>query len=91
MKHHKSLHKSSQNYVTRTAGAASTWKTFTVTATTNNFILFNVTNTVYTCQADVDTKMTVCMFVCLTQSGEMCTIGTSTCLFCKEAPRCMKV
>ena len=33
MRHHKSLHKSSQYYVTRT-GAASTWKTCTVTATT---------------------------------------------------------
>ena len=33
MRHHMSLHKSSQCYVTRT-GAASTWKTCTVTATT---------------------------------------------------------
>ena len=33
MRHHKSVHKSSQCYVTRT-GAASTWKTCTVTATT---------------------------------------------------------
>ena len=33
MRHHKSLHKSSQYYVTRT-GAASTWKTCTATATT---------------------------------------------------------
>ena len=33
MRHHKSPHKSSQYYVTRT-GAASTWKTCTVTATT---------------------------------------------------------
>ena len=32
MRHHKSLHTSSQYYVTRT-GAASTWKTCTVTAT----------------------------------------------------------
>ena len=33
MRHHKSPHTSSQNFVTRT-GAANTWKTCTVTATT---------------------------------------------------------
>ena len=46
----------------------------------NNVILFTVTNTFYTCQADVDTKMTVRMFMCMTQNGEMCTVGTPTCL-----------
>ena len=55
----------------------------------NNVILFTVINTFYTCQADVDTKMTVGMFMCMTQNGEMCTVGTSTCLSCEEAPRCM--
>ena len=35
-----------------------------------NVILFTVINTFYTCQADVDTKMTVGMFMCLTQSVE---------------------
>ena len=36
MRHHMSLHESSQYYVTRT-GAASTWKTCTVTATTTTW------------------------------------------------------
>ena len=36
MRHHKSLHKSSQYYATRT-GAASTLKTCTVTATTTTW------------------------------------------------------
>ena len=31
----------------------------------NNVMLFTVTNTFYTCQADVDTKMTVGMFMCV--------------------------
>ena len=31
----------------------------------NNVILFTVINTFYTCQADVDTKITVGMFFCL--------------------------
>ena len=57
----------------------------------NNVILFTVINTFYTCQADVDTKMTVGMFMCMTQNGEMCTVGTSTCLSCEEAPRCMSM
>ena len=57
----------------------------------NNVILFTVINTLYTCQADVDTKMTVGMFMCMTQNGEMCTVGTSTCLSCEEAPRCMSM
>ena len=57
----------------------------------NHVILFTVINTFYTCQADVDTKMTVGMFMCMTQNGEMCTVGTSTCLSCEEAPRCMSV
>ena len=57
----------------------------------NNVILFTVVNTFYTCQADVDTKMTVSMFMCMTQNGEMYTVGTSTCLSCEEAPRCMSM
>ena len=81
LRHHKSLHKSSQYYVTRT-GAATTWKTV---------ILFTVINTFYTCQADVDTKMTVGMFMCMTQNGEMCTVGTSSCISREEAPRCMSM
>ena len=43
----------------------------------NNVILFTVINTSYTCQADVETKMTMRMFLCMTQYGEMCTVGTS--------------
>ena len=57
----------------------------------NNVILFTVMNTFYTCQADVETKMTVSMFLCMTQNGETCTVGTSTCLSCEEAPRCMSM
>ena len=57
----------------------------------NNVILFTVINMFYTCQADVDTKMTVGMFMCVTQNGEMCTVGTSTCLSCEEAPRSMNM
>ena len=41
----------------------------------NNVILFTVINTFCTCQADVDTKMTVGMFVCTTQNEVMCTVG----------------
>ena len=33
----------------------------------NSVILFTVINTFYTCQFDVDTKMTVSMFLCMTQ------------------------
>ena len=83
VRHHCTIHKSSQYYVTRT-GAASTWKTCTVTATT-------VINTFCTCQADVDTKMTVGMNKCMAQNGEMCRVGTSTCLSYEEAPRCMSM
>ena len=54
----------------------------------NNVILFAVINTLYTCQAGVKIKMTVGMFLCVTQKGEMCTVGTSTRLSCEEAPRC---
>ena len=57
----------------------------------NNVIIFTVINSFYTCQADVETKMTVGMFLCMTQNGEMCTVGTSTCLSCEEAPRCMSM
>ena len=57
----------------------------------NNVILFTVINTFYKCQADVETKMTGGMFMCMTQNGEMCTVGTSTCLSCEEAPRCMSM
>ena len=57
----------------------------------NNVILVTVINTFYTCQADVETKMIVGMFVCMTQNGEMCTVGTSTCLSCEEASRCMRM
>ena len=57
----------------------------------NNVILFPVINTFYTCQADVDTKMTVGTFMCMTKNGEMCTVGSSTCLSCEEAPRCMSM
>ena len=57
----------------------------------NNVILFTLINTFYTCQADVKTKMTVGMFMCTWQNGEMCTVGTSTCLSCEEAPRCMSM
>ena len=57
----------------------------------NNVILFTVINTFYKCQADVDTKMTGGMFMCMTQNGEMCTVGTSTSLSCEEAPRCMSM
>ena len=53
----------------------------------NNVILFTVINTSYTCQAVVETKMTVGMFLCMTQYGEMCTVGTSACRSCEEAPR----
>ena len=44
----------------------------------NNVILLPVINKFCTCQADVDTKMTVGMFMCITQNVEMCTVGTST-------------
>ena len=54
-------------------------------------ILFTVINTFYTCQADVEIKMTVGMFVCMTQNEEMCTVGTSACLSCEEASRCMSM
>ena len=57
----------------------------------NNVILLSVINTFYTCQADVDTRMTVGMFMCMTLNGEMCTVGTSTCLSCEDAPRCMSM
>ena len=57
----------------------------------NNVILLPVINTFYTCQADVDTKMTVGMFMCITQNGEMCTVGIPTCLSCEEAPRWMSM
>ena len=57
----------------------------------NNVIFFTVINTFYTCQADVETKMTVGMFLCMTQKGEMFTVGTSTRLSCEEAPRCMSI
>ena len=50
----------------------------------NNVMLLLVINTFYTCQADVDTKMTVGMFLCMAQNGEMCTVGTSACLSCEE-------
>ena len=50
----------------------------------DNVILLLMINTFYTCQADVDTKMTVGILMCMTQHGEMCTVvctvGTSTCL-----------
>ena len=46
----------------------------------NNVISFTVINTFYTCQADVNTKKTVGMFMCMTQNGEMCTVGIPTCL-----------
>ena len=59
----------------------------------NNVMLLLVINSFYTCQADVDTKMTVGMFMCMTQNGEMCTVvctvGTSTCLSLVQT-RCMK-
>ena len=54
-------------------------------------ILFAVINKLYTCQAGVKIKMTVGMFLCIIQKGEMCTVGTSTCLSCEEVPRCMNV
>ena len=57
----------------------------------NNVTLFTVVNTFYTCQADVETKMTVGVFVCVTQNGEMCTVGTSTRRSCEDAPRCMSM
>ena len=57
----------------------------------NNVILFTVINTFYTCQADVKTKITVGMFMCVTQNEEMCAVGTSTCFSCVEAPRCMSL
>ena len=44
----------------------------------NNVILFTVINTFFTRQADVETKMIVGMFLCMTQNAEMCTVGTST-------------
>ena len=53
----------------------------------NNVILFTVINTFHTFQADVKTKM----FLWMTQNGEMCTVGTSTCLSCEEPPRCMSM
>ena len=53
----------------------------------NNVILFTVINTSYTCQADVETNMTVGMFLCMTQYGEMYTVGTSACLSCEETLR----
>ena len=40
----------------------------------NKVIVFTVINTFCTCQADVETKMTVGMFMCMTQNGEMCTV-----------------
>ena len=56
-----------------------------------NVMLFTVINMLYTCQADVDTKITVGMFISMTQNGEKCRVGTSTCLSCEEAPRCMSM
>ena len=35
--------------------------------------------------------MTVGLFMCMTQIGEMCTVGTSSRLSCEEAPRCMSM
>ena len=57
----------------------------------NHVVVFLVINTFCTCQADVDTKMTVGMFMCMTQNEEMCTVGTSTCLSCEETPRWMSM
>ena len=57
----------------------------------DHVILLLAINTFYTCEADVDTKMTVGMFMCMTQSGEMCTVGISTCPSCEEAPRFMSI
>ena len=54
----------------------------------NNVMSFTLINTFYECQADVDTKMTAGMFICTTQNEAMCTVGTSTCLSCEDAPRC---
>ena len=41
-----------------------------------NVTSFLVFNTSYTCQTDEETKKTVGMFLCMTQNGEMCTVGT---------------
>ena len=57
----------------------------------NNVILFTVINTFFTCQADVDIKITVGMFVCMTQNGEMCTVGISTSPSWEVAPRCVSL
>ena len=35
--------------------------------------------------------MTVGIFMCMTQNREMCRVGTSTCLSCEEASRCMSM
>ena len=44
----------------------------------NNVLLFTVINMCYTCQAGRKTKMTVGMFLCMTQKGEMCSVGNHT-------------
>ena len=56
-----------------------------------NVILFSEIDTFHTCQADVNTKMTVGMVMCITQNGEVCTVGIPTCLSCEEAPRWMSM
>ena len=56
-----------------------------------NNVILSVNNTLYTCQAGVKIKMTVGMFLRITQKGEMCTVGTSTRLSCEEVPRCMSM
>ena len=44
----------------------------------NKVILSAVIITLYTCQAGVMIMMTVGLFLCIIQRGEMCTVGTST-------------
>ena len=56
-----------------------------------NVILVTLINTFHTFLADVETTMAVGMFLCMTQNEELCKVGTSTCLFCEEAPRCMSM
>ena len=59
-------------------GAANTWEKMYCDSDYDNVILFVVINTLYTCQADVKIKKTVCMFLCMTQKGEMCFCSATT-------------
>ena len=72
MRHHMSLHKSSQYYVRHKNRSCKYMEDMYCDSDYNNVILFTVINTFYTCQADVETKMTVGKYLCMTQRMEKC-------------------